>query len=68
MLVPPNRITHGPAINRGLDCTLSQFTGELTDALPVVERRRVGVASIESYPPSSADRTRVWVDYRGAGH
>ena len=24
MLVPPNRITHGLAINQGLDCTLSQ--------------------------------------------
>ena len=50
MLVPPNGITHGPAVNRGLDCTLSQLEHtqkslELTDALPVVERRRAGVSS-----------------------
>ena len=66
VLVPPNGITHGPAINRGLDCTLSRPSHRPTDALPVVERRGRWARLSPHHPanpPSPADRARAWVDY-----
>ena len=66
VLVPPNGITHEPAVNRGLDCTLSRpFPGRPT---PYQSLKGGGGGQGRhlihpAIPPSPADRARAWVDY-----
>ena len=72
-LVPPNGITRGPAVNRGLDCTLSRLGKscpfEPSRPTPYQSLRGGGVCFVlkrsadNCYPPSPADWARVWVDY-----
>src|SRR3569833_197744 len=72
-LVPPNGITRRPAVNRGLDCTLSRLGKsnpfEPSRPTPYQSLRGGGVRFVlkrsadNCYPPSPADWARVWVDY-----
>ena len=68
MLVLPNEITHGPAVNRGLDCTLSQSSlaaGSMTDRRPTSRCEAEGwrFMSPSKLPLSPADWARVRIDY-----